>query len=102
MAKYVKCIDNSGIPFTEGNCYTIVNSDRSSYLLTDDYGVLHWRNKVKFEEPYDLPDTITFPSQQEFEDAVMKVVIERLRVYNYVESPTGGGREEYLNIKDDL
>jgi hypothetical protein len=82
MTKYVKCVDNTGIPFTEGNCYAIVNSDRASYLLTDDYGILHWWNKIKFEEPCDLPDAITFSSQQEFEDTVIKVVLERLSVSN--------------------
>jgi len=80
MVKYVKCISDSGIPFTEGNCYATVNTDKSSYLLTDDYGTLQWWNKTRFAEPYDLPEAITFASQQEFEDAVMKVVLERLAV----------------------
>jgi hypothetical protein len=80
MAKYVKCVQDSGIPFAKGNCYAVVNSDKSSYLLKNDYGVLQWWSKTGFEDQYDLPEPITFSSQQEFEDAVMKVVLERLQI----------------------
>ena len=100
MAKYVKCIDNSGILFTEGNCYAVVNSDRICYLLTDDHGVLRWWNKGMFEEPYDLPEPITFASQEDFENAVMAVVLKRLGVYNYTESPRGGGFKDYISTED--
>lgn len=91
MAKYVKCIDNSGIPFTEGNCYAVVNSDRICYLLTDDHGVLHWWNKGMFEEPYEIPEPITFTSQEEFENAVMAAVMKRLCVHSY---------EAYIQVGD--
>lgn len=91
MAKYVKCIDNSGIPFTEGNCYAIVNSDRICYLLTDDHGVLHWWNKGMFEEPYELPEPITFASQEEFENAVMEVIMKRLCIHSH---------EAYIQVGD--
>lgn len=103
MAKYVKCVEGDvGVHLTLGSCYRVFKQDRFGYLIENDNEVFEWFCADRFTEPYDLPASFTFSSQQEFEDAVMKVVLERLRVYNYIESPTGSGREEYLNIKDDL
>ena len=81
MVKYVKCIQvDVGVPLTHGNSYKIVNSDKVSYLIQDDGGDLEWWNKYRFEEPYELPESITFASQEEFENAVMEVVMKRLEV----------------------
>jgi hypothetical protein len=81
MAKYVKCIQGDlGVPLTDGNCYRVMGDDNVGYLIEDDSGSLEWWNKYRFEEPYDLPEAITFSSQQEFDNAVMKVVLERLQI----------------------
>lgn len=83
MAKYVKCIQGGlGVPLTAGNCYKVVSDDGYGYLIENDEGLFEWYSEIRFEEPYDLPEAITFSSQQEFEDAVMKVVLERLSVSN--------------------
>lgn len=44
--------------------------------------------------------TIIFNSQEDFENAVMEVVLKRLGVYNYTESPTGGGSKDYVSTED--
>lgn len=85
MAKYVRCIDDSGIPFTEGKCYNVENSDVVCHLITDDTGVLGWWNKGMFEEPYDVQEPIVFLTQQDFEDAVIKAVMQRLSVFEWRE-----------------
>lgn len=100
MAKYVKCIDNSGIPFTEGNCYTVINADIICYLLRDDSGLENWWNKGMFEEPYELPEPITFASQEDFENAVMEVVMKRLNVFFADNSDPWGGKRNYCHLED--
>jgi len=102
MAKYVKCIQSDlGVPLTERNCYKVMGDDKTGYLIEDDSGSLEWWNKYRFEEPYDLPESITFSSQQEFEDAVMKVVLERLRVYEDRETRFGNTRKTFMDIEDE-
>jgi len=101
MAKYVKCIQSDfGTFLTEGNCYKIINSDSNGYLVYADNNEAIWYRKYRFGEPYELPEPITFASQEEFENAVMEVVLKRLGVYNYTESPTGGGFKDYIYTED--
>jgi hypothetical protein len=84
MAKYVKCICNDCYKgcMTNGTSYKTIAvcGDTRSYLIVDDYKTERWVPEENFEESYDVPETITFSSQQEFEDAVMKVVLERLQI----------------------
>jgi hypothetical protein len=79
MAKYVKCVDNdlNYIPLTIGSVYKVIDFDSASYMIEDDTKCVEWWNNYRFEE---LPEAVTFSSQQEFEDAVMKVVLERLQI----------------------
>ncbi len=84
MAKYVKCIDNSLYTgcITNGASYKVITQcfDTYSYLIVDDYKTERWIALDRFEEPYELPEAITFASQEEFEDAVMEVLLKRLGV----------------------
>lgn len=104
MAKYVKCVDNSLYTgcITSGACYKVITQcyDTGAYLIVDDYREERWVPEENFEEPYELPDTITFASQEDFENAVMGVVFKRLGVYNYTESPTGGYSKNYISTED--
>ena len=85
MAKYVKCIENYNLTryLTIGDCYKILGETSLMYQIQDDKGHEDWYDMRCFEEPYDLPEPITFSSQQEFEDAVMAVIIKRLNVCDY-------------------
>ena len=85
MAKYVKCIDDRDLKsfIKEGNTYRILEDVRNKYKIIDDYGSKNYFNKWLFEEPYELPEPITFASQEDFENAVMEVVIKRLNVCDY-------------------
>jgi hypothetical protein len=98
MAKYVKCVNSSGWSgdLSRASCYKIIHSDGLNYLIKSDSGKNIWFECERFEEPYEIPDMIIFSSQQEFEDAVMKVILERLDVV-YAEKIT-----PYGNTKADL
>ena len=92
MVKYVKCIQSDlGVPLTEGNCYKIIGSDKVSYFIEDDNGCLEWWTKYRFGEPYELPEPITFASQEEFENAVMAAVLKRLSIHSH---------EAYIQVGD--
>ncbi len=82
MAKYVKCIDSSGWDgdLTSDNSYKVLHNDGLNYMIRSDEGVNRWFEHTRFEESYEIPDMIVFSSQQEFEDAVMAVVMKRLGV----------------------
>lgn len=87
MSKYVRCIDNeaNSVYLTTGNSYKIIGSSEYGYDIQNDKGYIlcyrHWR----FDEPYDLPEPIVFLTQQDFEDAVMKTVMQRLSVFEWRE-----------------
>ena len=86
MSKYVRCIESDlGVPLTEGFCYKILDSNRLSYLLEGDDGKRDYYRKARFEEPYDVQEPIIFLTQQDFEDAVMKTVMQRLSVFEWRE-----------------
>ncbi len=102
MAKYVKCIQGDfGVPLTEGNCYKVINSNKVGHLVQDDEGHLEWWSRDRFGEPYELPEPITFSSQEEFEDAVMAVIMERLEVFSYSTDKWGNELQELCAMRDD-
>lgn len=95
MAKYVKCIDNSLYTgcITNGASYKIISlcGDTRAYLIVDDYRAERWVPEENFEEPYELPESITFASQEEFENAVMAVVMKRISIQSH---------EAYIQVGD--
>lgn len=95
MAKYVKCIDNSLYTgcITNGASYKVITQcfDTYSYLIVDDYKTERWIALDRFEEPCELPEPITFASQEEFDNAVMEVVMKRLCIHSH---------EAYIQVGD--
>lgn len=103
MSKYVKCVSSSGWSgaLTEDSCYKVLSSDGLNYLITSDEGVDIWFECERFEEPYELPEPITFKSQEEFENAVMAVVMGRLEVFSYSTDEWGNELQEKCAMRDD-
>lgn len=93
MAKYVKCIDNYKIHnlLKVGNCYKILFYTDSNYRIVDELGCEDWFNIDYFGEPYELPEPITFASQEDFENAVMAVIMKRLSIHSH---------EAYIQVGD--
>lgn len=73
----VKCIDSGIHKITNGRVYEVRCEDGTAFNITDDESNNVWLSDTRFE---DVPDTITFASQEEFENAVMEVVLKRLGV----------------------
>ena len=90
MAKYVKCIDNDKYTgcITNGVSYKVLeyNLNREEYLIIDDYQKERWLVAERFEDSY-----ITFTSQEEFENAVMEVIMKRLSIHSH---------EAYIQVGD--
>lgn len=84
MAKYVKCVANNTaeLNLTKDKTYKLLDSssdDFCKWAVKNDLGDIVWYSRGGFVEDVEG----VYRSQEEFEDAVMKVVLERLRVYKY-------------------
>lgn len=84
----VKCIDSGIQKITIGRIYEVRCEDGTAFNITDDDGNNVWLSDTRFE---DVPDTITFASQEEFENAVMAAVMKRLSIHSH---------EAYIQVGD--
>lgn len=75
--------------YEESESYT---GNQGCIIIINDSGVRDALFEERFEE---LPEPITFASQEAFENAVMDVVLKRLGVYNYT-----GGFKDYISTED--
>ena len=104
MAKYVKCTNNIDVEnyIEVGKEYKLLEvAVDGSYLIESGHGT-YWFLPSRFDSDKinSEGEPITFTSQEDFENAVMEVVLKRLGVYNYTESPTGGGSKDYIYTED--
>lgn len=84
-----KCVDSGGIHrITNGKIYEVLCEDGTAFNITDDNDNNVWLSDTRFE---DVPDTITFTSQEEFENAVMAAVMKRLSIHSH---------ETYIQVGD--
>ena len=84
----VKCIDSGIHKITNGRIYEVRCEDGTAFNITDDEGNNVWLSDTRFE---DVPDTVTFTSQEDFENAVMAVVMKRLCIHSH---------EAYIQVGD--
>lgn len=88
MAKYVRCIDDFevGHCISIGTVYEIIGEDFFNWKIgSDDNKNTNYFSKQRFEKPYEVQEPIVFLTQQDFEDAVMKTVMQRLSVFEWRE-----------------
>lgn len=97
MAKYVQCIDNADVThcLSVGRVYKVVNEDSVNWQIeSDDNKYTNYFAKSRFVTDYETSEAIVFTSKKEFDNAVMAVVLERLKVYNH-----GSGIPFYIKDK---
>jgi len=83
--------------YQESRKYTGV---QDCYRIIGDDGFEHTLFKERFEVVEKLSDTITFASQEEFENAVMEAVLKRLGVCIDMKATPYGNSKAYLPLED--
>ena len=91
MAKYVKCIDNSRNKdnLTIGKVYESFSYSPTHISLVNDNGDVCTYQMNRFQDVDD--NRVIFTSQEDFENAVMAVIMKRLCIHSH---------EAYIQVGD--